>query len=153
MDVYDEYISEELFAEFTKYMPEVSVELILEHKNKILLAKRKNKPAKNRWFWPGSRLYKGEKIENAVHRVAKKELDIDVKIKQFFGIYSHFWEESNLPNSPSRHTVNLVHHVEPKQDIKDISLDSQHSDYQFIDNIDPSLHRYVKKYLQDGDLP
>lgn len=150
MKIHDEYIPDKLFSEFLARMPEVCVELVLEHDGKVLLVKRTNEPAKGAWFWPGGRLYKGETFLQAVHRIAKEELGIEVEIKRQLGVYNHFWDESSFENVPSRHTVNIVYIVRPKEKVAKITLDAQHSAYKFISEVEHDLHGYVRQYLEDS---
>ncbi|GAA0553093.1 NUDIX domain-containing protein [Halorubrum ejinorense] len=150
MDVHDEYIPEELFSQFISRMPQICVELIFESEEGILVAKRDIEPSI--WFWPGSRLYKGEKLEDAAHRIAEEELGIEVHIIDQYGPYAHFWTDSPTRGSPSRHTVNSVFHVEPARAEYDIVLDEQHSQYRFLTEVEDDLHEYVRLYLEDNDL-
>lgn len=150
LPVHDEFVPEAEFAAFLDRMPQVCVELVVETADGILLAKRTNHPAV--WFWPGGRLYKGERLEAAAHRIASEELDIEVDILDQIGPYAHFWDASDLDGASSRHTVNVVYHVTPANDDFDIELDDQHSDYRFVTRIEPELHEYVRRYLRDNDL-
>ena len=150
MDVHDEFVDEDLFSEFISKMPQVCVDLVLETDEGILLAKRTNDPAV--WFWPGSRLYKGEQFEEAAHRIAQEELGIEIRIQDQYGPYAHFWEESAVKGAPSRHTVNPVFHVTPASDNYEITLDEQHSDYRFVAGVESDLHEYVRLYIEDNDL-
>jgi colanic acid biosynthesis protein WcaH len=150
MPVHDDYLPEDLFTEFVKHMPQVCVDPILETQQGYLLAKRDITPPV--WFWPGSRLYKGEQLTEAAHRIAAEELDIDITIEDQCGPYAHFWEESSIEGSPSRHTVNLVFHVTPTNNEYDIQLDDQHTDYRFVTELEPDMHPYVRQYLTDNDL-
>ncbi len=150
MDVHDEFVPEDLFSAFVARMPQVCVELILETSEGILLAKRAAEP--RTWFWPGGRLYKGERLDDAAHRVAREELGIDVRLRDRYGPYAHFWEASAVDGSPSRHTVNIVYHVAPAADDMEVALDEQHTDYRFVTELEPDLHPYVRRYLDDHDL-
>lgn len=150
MDVEDGYIPEELFEEFLARMPQVCVELIVETDDGILLAKRENYPEV--WFWPGGRVYKGELLREAAHRIATEELGLSVRIIDRYGPYEHFWEQGNTPGSPTRHTVNIVFHVTPELDTYEISLDDQHAAHRFITENDPGFHEYVQLYLEDNNL-
>ncbi|WP_265110761.1 NUDIX domain-containing protein [Halosolutus halophilus] len=152
MEVHNDRIPDELFSEFITQMPEVCVETVVENDGEILLAKRTNKPVQGEWFWPGGRLYKGERFEDAAHRIATEELGIDVNILDQIGVYAHFWDTSAEENNPSRHTVNVVYHVSPIDDSPSISLDQQHSEIQWISEIEDDLHEYVKLYLKDSNL-
>ncbi len=147
----DGYVPDELFSEFLSYMPQVSVELFLEKNNKALVARRNNKPAKDEWFWPGGRLNKGETFEEAVHRIASRELGIEVEIKDLLGVYNHFWDDGRFSNT-STHTVNIVYRVRQVDDSQ-IVLDDQHDDYQFVSGSeDIDFHEYVLSYLKDSGI-
>lgn len=148
MKVHDEYIPEERFKSFLQIMPQVSVELLVERNQEVLLVKRENEPAKGEWFIPGARLYKGETFKQAVSRIARKELSIEVELIDRLGVYNHFWESGDLPDVKQTHTVNIVHHVRPN-DKNVIDLDSQHSEYRYSDGTDLDLHPYINQYLQD----
>lgn len=150
MPVHDEYLSEDVFSDFLAQMPQVCVELILETADGILLAKRDIDPPV--WFWPGSRLYKGERLEDAAHRVGREELGIEIQIQDRYGPYAHFWENSSVQHSPSRHTVNLVYHATPANEHYEIELDEQHSAYRFLTAVESDVHEYVRLYLEDNDL-
>lgn len=151
MKVHDEHVPDDLFAEFTARMPEACVEVVLDHDGGVLVAKRTNEPAKGEWFWPGSRLYKGEELDDAARRVAREELGIEVEIKELLGVYSHFWETSALPGSPTRHTVNVVYRVGACDPEFEIDLDEQHSEYRFLTGAESGLHPYVERYLAGLD--
>jgi colanic acid biosynthesis protein WcaH len=152
MEIHDKYVPEDLFAEFTARMPQVCVEVVLDTEEGILLAKRTNEPAKGEWFWPGGRLYKGEKLESAARRVAREELGIEVAIEERLGVYGHFWETSAVAREASRHTVNVVFRVTPAESGFEIELDGQHEDYRFFSKPDPDFHDYVRRYVCDHRL-
>lgn len=151
MEVDDERIPDDLFASFLRRMPQVSVELVLERDGSVLLVRRTNEPAKGEWFWPGSRLYKGERLRDGARRLAREELDTDVDLCCRVGVYGHRWESGNLPDVETAHTVNVVYHAHLPERMDTIELDDQHRAYRFVDTIDPDFHDYVKRYIQDTD--
>ena len=146
------WIPDELFAEFVATMPQVCVEVFLEHDDGVLVGKRANEPAKGEWFWPGGRLYKGERLEAAPHRVAAEELGVEIDVVGQLGVYEHFWESSPVCGSPSRHTVNVVYRAGFAEADWRIELDDQHDDVRFVDSIEPGLHEYVQHYLRDSGV-
>ncbi|MFB6310260.1 MAG: NUDIX domain-containing protein [Salinirussus sp.] len=148
MPVLDKHVPGERYRAFLESMPQVCVEVVLETERGILLAKRVNHPEV--WFWPGSRLYKGEPVRAAVTRVAKEELGIAVDIREPLGVYAHFWEAAG--GEPSRHTVNLPYRAVPADPPVEISLDDQHEDYRFVTQVEGWMHEYVRQYLTDGNL-
>lgn len=152
MDVHDSHIPEDTYAEFLAQMPQACVELVIEHDGAVLLCRRTNEPAKGEWFWPGTRLYKGEELEAAALRLAKRELGVTVELEELIGVYSHFWESSPFPAVETQHTVNIVYHGSLVDSPAAIRLDDQHDAFRFIESIQPDAHRYVRRYLQDSDI-
>lgn len=106
MKIHDDFIPERQYSDFIATMPQVCVEVVLRTNRGILLAKRENYPQV--WFWPGGRLYKGERLSEAAHRIAREELNIEIDTREKLGSYSHFWEKNPAQSLPSRHTVNRL---------------------------------------------
>jgi len=79
-------------------------------------------------------------------------LGIEITIRDQYGPYAHFWEESLIEGSPSRHTVNPLFHVTPTNDEYNIHLDDKHTEYRFVTALKPDMHPYVRLCLEDNDL-
>lgn len=152
MKVHDEHIPEELYGKFLSRMPQVSIELFLERDGEVLLARRNNEPLKGEWFWPGSRLRKGEELEEAAHRVAREELGIEIELGEPLGVFEHFWEGCEVEGVEELHTVNVVFRARPKVEPEEITLDEQHGDYRWVSEIEPGFHEYVERYLEESGL-
>jgi colanic acid biosynthesis protein WcaH len=150
MQIHDEFIPPEDYARIQSRVPEACVEVFLEHDGVVLLVRRTNEPAKGEWFWPGSRLYKGETLEAAAHRVAREELGLEVELTGQLGVYEHFWDTSAVEGVDTRHTVNVVFRATPVEDEFEITLDDQHDDVRFLSAPEPGLHEYVRRYLGDA---
>lgn len=151
MDVHDEYIPESTFGDCLAALPQVCVEVVVAHDGGVVLARRTNEPAAGEWFWPGGRLYKGELLDDAVHRIASAELGLSVSIERRLGVHAHFWETASVEGAQSRHTVNVVFLVRPTDGLT-ITLDDQHDDWRLLQSPDPSLHEYVREYVETYDL-
>jgi colanic acid biosynthesis protein WcaH len=174
MDVHDEFIPEDTFREFVAQMPQVCVETVVERvppraterasgersdprahgDGAVLLARRTNEPVRGEWFWPGSRLYKGEHLADAARRVGREELGLDLAIDDQLGVYEHLWETS--APGPSRHTVNVVFRarasdIDGTLSEADVTLDDQHDAVRFVQpaDVDESYHEYVQRYAAD----
>jgi colanic acid biosynthesis protein WcaH len=155
MDVHDEFVPEETFREFIERMPQVCVETVVERGDgAVLLARRINRPVQGEWFWPGSRLYKGEWLEDAARRVGREELGLDLSLDDRLGVYEHRWETS-APGA-SRHTVNIVFRARAADangdlSAEDVTLDDQHDAVRFVQpvDIDEEYHEYVRRYASD----
>lgn len=147
--VYDSYIPDDLFAAFLERLPQVSVELFLETDRGVLLVRRTNDPAADKWFWPGTRLFKGETFEAAAERLAQEELGIEVDLRSRLGTYAHFWDTGTFDGVETTHTVNVVYRSATASP-EDIVLDNQHDAMRFVMRPDESFHDYVNKYLCDA---
>lgn len=144
-------VSEDVWETVVRNVPIPSVDLIVRTKGGILLARRQNEPAKGEWFVPGGRVQKGETLTDAVQRVAKKELGVQVRIEQELGAYDHLYAESDIPNSGGKHYVAHGYVVSPESE--SFELDSQHDQVRvFTEDELPPLHKYVQKYIDDVEL-
>ena len=132
------------------YSPLVSVDLIVESESGIVVGKRKNKPAKGKWFTPGGIVRKEERLEDAVHRVAKTELGQSVNIKTQLGVYEHHYPNSEF-SDVSKHYIAIGYVV--TVDEGEIIPDSQHSELKIVsphyDKEKSDLHKYMQRYLTD----
>ncbi|WP_435185002.1 NUDIX domain-containing protein [Halobellus sp. EA9] len=151
MDVHDQFVPDDDFRAFLEAMPQVCVEVVLETDDGVLLAERNHEPRV--WFWPGSRLYKGEELTAAARRVGREELGIEIDVGERLGVHAHFWDADRTPEGVSRHTVNIVYRASPAAPDAEIDLDDQHSDYRFVSRPDPDFHEYVWEYFAAYDLP
>jgi colanic acid biosynthesis protein WcaH len=154
MDIHDEFVPEETFREFVARMPQVCVEVVVGREDgAVLLARRTNRPAAGEWFWPGSRLYKGERLADAARRVGREELGLELAVADRLGVYEYRWETS--APGPSRHTVNVVFLAGPadRSDLTtaDVTLDDQHDAARFVHpgDVDDGHHEYVRRYASD----
>jgi ADP-ribose pyrophosphatase YjhB (NUDIX family) len=105
-----------------------------------------NAPTTGEWFWPGDRLYRGERLDDAAHRIAREELGLEVELRGRLGVDEHVWETS--AEGPSRHTVTVAYRARPQGDATP-TLGDQYGDYRYVDAAEPDLHEYVRQYLCD----
>lgn len=151
MDVDSEPIPEATFADCLARLPQVCIEVVVVDDGGVLLARRTNSPAAGEWFWPGGRLYKGERLEAGARRVAREELGLEVTVRRRLGVQEHFWDEASVGDVGTRHTVNVVFEVSPTGGL-DVSLDDQHDGWRLLAEPDPDLHEYVCRYVERYDL-
>jgi colanic acid biosynthesis protein WcaH len=80
----------------------------LKKTTRFLLGKRINKPAQGYIFSIGGRVYKNEAIDNAMMHIAKKELNIELKLTpRFIGVFENFYDDSIYQDVSTRY-VNLA---------------------------------------------
>lgn len=144
-----EWIPDEVWSDIVEHVPIPSVDLLVVSDDGMLLAKRQNEPVKGEWFVPGGRIQKGESLEEAVYRVAREELGVDIVIEEELGAYDHLYQTSDVADVGGKHYVAHGYVVRPKSDT--IRLDEQHSDAQYFDfDALPSIHQHVKAYLGES---
>ena len=130
--------------------PLISIDILLRKGDKVLLGKRINKPAQGYFFSTGGRINKGETINKATTRIAKDELNIELKLMpEFIGVFEHFYDDS-MYEDVSTHYVNLAYEYEVEEVL---SLPTeQHNEYQWftVNELLKSkqVHKYVKDYFK-----
>lgn len=147
-------LDNQIFKTVINSTPLISIDLLVKKDNKILLGKRINKPAKGYLFSIGGRVYKNETIDSAMMRIAKNELNIELKSKpRFIGVFEHFYDDS-IYQHVSTHYVNLAYEIET-QALFNLPF-KQYNEYQWL-TIDELLqskqvHKYVKDYFKDYEV-
>jgi colanic acid biosynthesis protein WcaH len=143
----DQPIPPSEYQTIAKHVPVVSVDLLVHHAGGIVFGKRQNEPAKGEWFVPGGTVLKGETRCQAVHRVAREELGVDVTIEQKLGVYDHFYEAAASDGIDSKQYLATAYVVTPIS--KQFEPDDQHTELRTFDTPFPELHDYVQRYVND----
>ena len=151
MELNDQHIPTETFATCLENIPQPCVDVVVEYEDGILLTRRQNEPAKDEWFWPGSRLYKGERLDDAAERVAEEELGLTSVATERLGVSEHFWDTSSVDGVDSRHTIPIVYRIVPDDGAK-ITLDDQHDAYRVVTEAPADANRYVTEYFERFDI-
>ena len=82
-------LPKEIFDEIYRQVPRFCVEVVINTKQGIVLTKRLIPPCVGMWHLPGGTVYNGEKLDEAVHRVAYDELGAKIHIKNMVGIIEY----------------------------------------------------------------
>ncbi|TKX62978.1 NUDIX domain-containing protein [Halorubrum sp. ASP1] len=143
-----DWIPNEEWETIVDNVPIVSVDLVVECPEGIVLGKRSNKPAKGKWFVPGGRVRKGESLEDAVHRVSMEELGVNVEICEKLGAFDHFYETSEVGGE--KHYVAHGFRVWTENSV--FEPDSQHGHLATFQELPQDTHEYVVDYLEEADL-
>ncbi len=104
--------------------PLVTVDIIIEIDDKIILIKRANPPFG--WALPGGFVDYGESLESAAIREAKEETSVDVVLEEQFHSYS------DPDRDPRHHTITTVFIgkgigvPKPSDDAKQLGVFSKH---------------------------
>ena len=135
-------IEPKLYDKIKKSMPLPCVDLLITHKDNLLLMLRNNEPGKDLWFTPGGRIFKDEKLEDTVKRVLSMETGLQPTNITQISTMSHMW--------PEVHTVTTYYKVEADSD--KVKLDEQHRDHRWINKMEDGLHPYLAEMIENTGL-
>lgn len=144
-------IEKNLYYQILHNMPIICVDAVIVNKEgKILFLKRDNEPAKNEWWFPGGRLLKNERLEDAILRKVKEETNIDANIDKFLGTTETIFNTG--PNNIPVHTVNFTYLL--NFDLAEIKIDNLHtdfiweSDFELLD-LNTEIYNLLKNNFQN----
>ena len=129
-------LPEKKYKEILEAMPILTVDGIIMHNGKFLLLKRANKPLQGKFWTPGGRIYKGERLKDGFIRKMKEEIGLKGKIVSVVGFYEDFYQDNNL-NIDMVHTVSVVFLAEV--DRYEIKMDKQSTDYKWVKSLPERL--------------
>lgn len=141
------------FKLVVKNTPLVAIDLVtIDYSRNIYIGKRLNNPAKDSYFVPGGRIFKGETFEKAFERISLAELGKRHHLADasFLGFFEHIYAENAfLDDSFGTHYVVLAFVVYINAD--EISLSQQHSEIlklelNRLESVD-GIHKYTKEYV------
>jgi ADP-ribose pyrophosphatase YjhB (NUDIX family) len=145
-------IPQKEYKKILEKMPICCVDGVVYFKGKVLLVLRNKEPAKNKWWFPGGRIFKNERLKSAIKRKIKEEIGIDVKVKKIIGIYETFFKRGPFQNLKTGvHTINVCF-LCTVSSLPKIKLDKTSKSYKWIDKISSSLPSYVKRVLKDSKV-
>ena len=142
-------IPSDLYAQILEHMPIPCIDVVLFHNGKVLLTYRTQEPAKGKWWVQGGRIFKHELLNDAVQRIAKREIGSEVKVIKQIGGYEFHSDKAAFGVKNGTHAVVIVYLVKPVNNIFSVSMDETHSKYEWIDRIEEDLDPYVKKVIKD----
>ena len=140
-----DWIPDEEWATIVRNVPIVSVDLLVRTPEGVLLVERTNRPAKGEWFVPGGRVHKGERLVEAVGRVAREELGVEVEIEERLGAFEHLYDDAG-----GKHY--LANGFLVGTDATEFDLDDQHGAARVFETFPEDLHPYVRAYLEAAGL-
>ena len=149
------FIPMEQFKTVIEYTPLISIDLVTMFKDKVLLGRRVNKPAKDFYFTTGGIVRKNELFREAQKRIAKNELGLELTTElKFIGIFEHFYNDSIFDNI-STHYVNHGYLLELEEELINLPQE-QHSNYKWFTIKEllqsDEVHIYVKDYFKNLNL-
>jgi ADP-ribose pyrophosphatase YjhB (NUDIX family) len=142
-----DFIPEELYKRILEFIPVPCVDIVIVHRDKFLLGRRKNKPAQGKWWFVGGRIRKGERLIRAVLRHVKTETGIaGGRVRKILGAQETIFR--NSAHGPSSHTVNIVYLVKVPRDEIIVPANSENSHFRWFSAIEKHWSPYVKDMLR-----
>lgn len=137
------WIEQETYDLIRSLMPIPCVDLVVHDRKGVLLCWRKIEPNKAKWTLPGGRILKGETLEEAVHRKAKQELGIKVKVERQIGAYS--------VDCQIHHAI-IAAFLVSRTNNAPITLDSQHKGFKWISSPEDIEVPYIRQVIEDSGV-
>jgi len=145
------------FRDIVKDCVLLAVDLVVKNeRGEVLLGLRKNAPARGFWFVPGGRVHKNEKLSDALRRISKEEIGIEITAEEIrlIGIYDHIYEDNFLGEAGyNTHYAVIACEVTVEERRVDMPL-LQHETSKFMGVGDllaaEDVHEYTKNYFVDS---
>ncbi len=126
-----------------KAVPMICVDIIVKNNNTVLLGKRNTYPFKGMWHIPGGLIYYNETIKEAIYRVAKREIGLEVEVIKQLPIHEYINED------PRGHFIGLTYIV--KKVSGNIKVNEFNSELKYFDclpdNMNPCQIDIIKRVL------
>lgn len=144
------HIPSDLYEKIKVSLPIACVDLLIINNGCFLLVRRKNPPARGKWWFPGGRIFKGELIFDAAIRKGREELGLQLQPLELISVEESIFDENDGVNV---HTISFVVKMKKIRDTQTIVLDNAHSEFAWFDLITEDLHQCVKGPLLKLNFP
>jgi colanic acid biosynthesis protein WcaH len=157
------WLSRKEFLEVIERVPLVSIDLVIrDPKNRILLGRRTNEPARGEWFVPGGRIYKDESLPIAFQRICRDEIKEEHSQGEarFVGCFTNKYRTNRyLEPGITTHYVVLAYELRLTDKFK-LPEAEQHTEFRWFTQekadphlskeADPDVNEYVLPYFRDS---
>ncbi|MCK4781625.1 NUDIX domain-containing protein [Candidatus Parcubacteria bacterium] len=142
------FIPENLYKKIIHNIPLCCIDIVVKMNNSFLLIKRTEEPVKNKWWSPGGRVLFNEKLETAVKRKLKDELNIKrIKNIEFLGTQEMKFKKGDF-GKPVFCISNVFLVEIDKKQADNIQIDNTSSEFRWFNSIPKNIHPYLKKILK-----
>jgi colanic acid biosynthesis protein WcaH len=137
-------VDAEIYQAFVANMPIVCVDIFIycPKRQAYLMVKRSQEPAKEEWWYPGGRMWKGESFEATAQRKCSDEVGIsEVSIEVLDQVYNTIFPRSAWGCPTQTFNVIALAVLDKDQEAK---LDPLHEEYRWV----PIEEKPEKDYLR-----
>ena len=140
----NDFINNKLYQKIHNYLPIVCVDIVIKvPDNGFLMVKRKENPAKDKWWLVGGRVFKNESLESAARRKVKDENGLVVeKVEKIVTGYELIFKEDPFGHGNGTHAICTCFSVFIN-DLSILKLDKYHSDFKIFENYDNQWDSYL----------
>jgi len=128
-------------------VPRLTVEVVLVSDHGVLLTLRESGPCRGLWHLPGGTVRYGEPLTDAVQRVARDEVGIEVGIDGLLGYIEYPSHREAALDWPVGIAF-AVHLITPSPQ----QFRPQGSDVRWFENLPSSMHDEQKVFLRERGL-
>lgn len=139
----------EEFKSIFSRVPRFCIEVVIQTDQGVLLTLREIEPYKGSWHIPGGGLLYGEKIKDAIQRIAKEETGLKVKVIKQLDVIEYFLHK-NSDISGYSHAISVPYLVTPVT--KRIRGSHQASQLKFFKKLPSKIIPHHRKFLLENNL-
>ncbi|MDE2040070.1 MAG: NUDIX domain-containing protein [Elusimicrobia bacterium] len=140
-------IAEKAYREICRRVPIACVDVVVACRGSFLLGLRAQSPARGRWFLPGGRILKGERLAWAASRKLADELGLRAAPSRFRFLAVDETMFQGPSQGGSKHTINVVFALRLARRPR-LRLDlRQNSRARWFSAVEPGWHPYVRRAL------
>lgn len=133
-------LPDEDFKKVHRMVPLVCVDVLVQEDGKVLLGRRNTYPYRGYWHIIGGLLYYKEAIDDAIKRIAKREIGIDVKVVGFLTVHEY------ISADPRGHFISIVYVAEKIGG--EIKANEWNSELKYFDSIPHKMFPTQNKILE-----
>lgn len=135
----------EEFESIYSRVPRLTVDLVIKNDKGVLLTLREKNGWEGQWHLAGGTVYLGEKVTDAIARVASEELGIKLNVQKMLGYIEY---PSEIKERGFGYSVSLVFLCTPESE--EIVLDDLASNFEFFKDLPENTIAEQKKFLTEN---
>ena len=143
----DNYIPDKLYSQIHELMPIICVDIVVYNGYDwtILQLRRDREPEKGSMWFPGGRLLRNEKLDDAAHRIVQSETGLHISNLICLGFDETIFNADPFGHNNGSHTINIVYSG-ISYNCQDISINNFHS---YSDFPGESIWHKNKRYCRN----
>ena len=123
-------------------VPRLTVEVVIRSTDGVLLTLRRIEPCKGLWHLPGGTVHFGERLTEAVQRIAKREVGVEVHATKLLGYIeypSHYEKGIDSPVGIAFEVIGYIGHIQ---------LNDEAEEYAWFNDLPPEMHTEQSAFLR-----